>query len=137
MQRVNALAMGVVLAVGLAWTVPAVGSATVGEKKPKFCRTLEKLDDNLGSTPAEGQLEPKQAAKVAKALRKAAKVAPKGLRKALKTLAAAYERIADGATLIDIIQDQGDEFSEASASYGLYYTEKCLGVNVPDTTLPD
>jgi len=137
MQRVIAAFVGAALAVGLAGTVPAAGSVPVGEKKPKFCRTLEKLSEDIGPAPTDGtQIDIKQAAKVAKALRKAAKVAPKSLRKPLKTLAAVYERVADGATLVDIIEDEGVEFSEASARYALYYAEKCLGVDVPDTEPP-
>lgn len=136
MQRVIAGVVGAALAVGLAWTVPAAASAPVGEKKPKFCRTLEKLSEDIETPTVGTQPTPEQAGKIAKALRKAAKAGPKSLRKSLRTIAAAYTRVADGATLVDIINEVGVEFSEASAQYGLYYTEKCLGVDVPDTTSP-
>lgn len=138
MQRVTAAVVSTTVAVGLALAAPAAGSVFVGAQKPKFCRTLEKLSENVVITPPteSGQVDPEQAATSAKGLRKAAKTAPKSLRKALKTLAAFNERIAAGDALDDIITEQGAELSEASTRYGLYYAGKCLGLQVPSTLPP-
>lgn len=98
MQRVTAAVVSTTVAVGLALAAPAAGSVSVGAQKPRFCRTLEKLSENVVITPPteSGQVDPEQAATSANGLRKAAKTAPKSLRKALKTLAAFNERIAAG-----------------------------------------
>lgn len=138
MQRVIAVVLSATVVVGIALAVPAAGSTPVGEQKPKFCRTLDRLSANVEVTsPTEsGRVNPKQAKKAAKGLRKAAKTAPKTLRKALKTLAHFYERLAAGDGLDTIIAEEGDDFSEASTRYGLYFAEQCLGLQVPSTLPP-
>jgi len=124
MRRVMRLLLAAALAgvTLLAFVAPARAGGD-----SKFCRTLQSLSAETGLGSDTGALDEQQAASTAKALRKAAKKAPKAVKKSLKTLAAAYERIADGESLVDVINEDGTEIAEASSRYGLYYLDHCLG----------
>jgi hypothetical protein len=120
-----------VLALGLAG--PA-GAGVSSGTNAKFCRTLQTLSEETGLGPDTGTVDQQEAEITAKALRKAAKKAPKAVKKALKTLAVAYERIADGESLVDVINEDGTEIAAATTKYGIWYLEHCFAGTTTTTT---
>jgi hypothetical protein len=127
MRRIAALFLVAALAAA-AVAVPA--GASVASKQSRFCKALDDFDlPELSNTTTE-----KEAAATAAELRKLARKAKGDTKKAIKTLAAGFEDVADGESPRDVITP---EIGRAAASFAVAAL-KCITTNIslPDISLP-
>jgi hypothetical protein len=113
--------------------VPA-GAATPAPVQSKVCKLLTGITINPSADPtaAGGQ---ENAKKYSKALSKAAKKAKGEIKKTLKTLATYYTAISKNDT--EAIQDQAQDFAQATAKYAQYIVDKCVANELPSgVTIP-
>jgi hypothetical protein len=121
------LAVGLVAGMGLA---AAPAGASVAEKPSRYCKALKNFDlPELSNSTTE-----EEAAATAKELRKLARKATGNTKKAIKTLAAGFEEVADGSSPTDVINT---EYGKAAAQFAVSAL-KCVTTNIslPDISLP-
>jgi len=126
MRRFAAVAGAALLAVTAISSFASAG-ASVPVKDAKFCAAVAKLGEEIDALPADTEgIDEAAARKSAKAIRKAAKSAPKKVRKAMNVIAGTYDRLADGDSIADVIAEDAGDFAKASAIYGIYYAKNCI-----------
>jgi hypothetical protein len=134
MRKLAAVVTMVALTAGVG-LVAAPAGASAPAKNTKFCKALSSASDNIDALPTSGtSVNKKQAAATAKAIRKAAKSAPPKIKSALNTLADAYQRLADGDSIIDVIASDGLDYAKALGTFGKYYAKNCTSLT--DLTQP-
>jgi hypothetical protein len=118
----------VVASFGLVVAAPA--HAAVAERNAKFCKAVDRLGKEAQAPLGSEEITAEQAAEVAKALRKASKKAPRRVKRSMRTMARAYERLADGDTMAEVVKDAGEEFAQGAAVFASYYLKQCVGAKV-------
>jgi short subunit dehydrogenase-like uncharacterized protein len=129
MRRIAPLFVTAALVLGVGAVAAPVGASTPA-KTSAFCKGIKNL--NIPN-PGEGFSEA-TAAKVATQLRKLARKATGRTRQATKTMASAFEDIADGGQPEDLLSSQ---YAGAAGTFALAAV-KCLagGIELPDISLP-
>jgi hypothetical protein len=128
---------GVTLGLGVCIGIATGATASVSAKK--LCEVLERgsaLPDVSTQDATQGQA--RNAAKRYKRLSKAD--APKKVKKALKTIARTFERIADGDDAEDVLGDADAirRYVDAISTFSEYQLDNCTGgFDPPPVTLPD
>jgi hypothetical protein len=131
MRKIAAVFVTAALVVGVG-AVAAPAGASVPAKTSAFCKQLKNLDI---SVPSGNNLSEKGAAEAAKAFRKLSRVSTGKVRQATKTMAQAFQDIADGGKPTDLLS--GD-YIKAAGTFALA-SVKCVtsGITLPDNiTLP-
>jgi hypothetical protein len=126
--------MAAISATGVAVVAVPAGAATPAPAESKVCKLLTGITINPSSDPTgAGGLE--NATKYSKALSKAAKKAKGDIKKTLKTLATYYKAVAKTDT--EAIQEQAQDFVQATAKYAQYIVDKCVAGQLPSgVTVP-
>ncbi len=131
MRKIAAVFVTAALVVGVGG-VAAPAGASVSTKTSAFCKELKNLDV---SVPSGNNLTEKGAAEAAKAFRKLSRKATGKVRQATKTMAKAFQEVADGGKPTDLFT--GD-YIRAAGTFALA-SVKCVtsGITLPDNiTLP-
>jgi hypothetical protein len=129
MRKVAIVTLSVAVAAGLGVTA-APGGASVAGRNTRFCRAISAFS---GSTDITG-VTSENAAKFAKALKNAGKVAPRKVRKAMNTLAGIYRRIADGDSPAKVLGESSSSLVSAVTTYGTYFVRQCASASIPTTS---
>jgi len=105
----------------------------VTAKTSKFCKAIRNFDIPQVSDDPDSR---EQAEETAKQLRKIAKKAKGKVKKATRTLASAFDALADGGSAGEVLISQG--YANAAATFASA-TLKCLvgDAKIPDVSLPD
>lgn len=128
MRKVAMVIAAGLLTASVGWPAMPAG-ASAPAKDTKFCKANAKLADEIDALPADTNgIDKKAAAKTAKSIRAAAETAPPKVRKAMRTLASVYQRVADGDSITQIIADKAIAFAKAASTYGTYYVKNCVKV---------
>jgi len=130
MRRIGIFVVAALVAGGLSVAVVSSASASVAAKSSRFCRDIAKL--NTQSLGAPGS-NPSDSGKLASGLRKASKHAPRKVKKALRTMAGVYQRIANGDSERSVVVEDGGKFSLAAQTFGAYFAKHCINITVPTT----
>jgi hypothetical protein len=126
--------MAAISATGATFAVAPAGATAPVPAESKLCKLLTGITIDPSSDPtAAGGIE--NAKKYSKALSKAAKKAKGDIKKTLKTLASYYKAISKTDT--QAIQDQAQDFAQATAKYAQYIVDKCVKDSLPGgVTIP-
>ena len=131
MRRIVPLFVTAALVLGGVAAVAAPVGASAPAKTSAFCKGIKNFDlpDVTGKNVSE-----KSAANAAKQLQKLSRKATGKLKQATKTLASAFQDIADGGNAGDILT--GD-YIKAAGTFSLAAV-KCFasGISLPDISLP-
>jgi len=129
MRRITSLLVAVAVS-GALVLVAAPAGASVAAKPTAFCKTVKNFDTgNLGNpTTAKG------AKKSLVWLKKLQKAAKGDTKKAMTTLVAAYQKVANGDSARDAFANT--KFVKALGTFGIA-AAKCVVTDLPDITLPD
>jgi hypothetical protein len=128
------LCVAAVSVTGLTLAAAPAGATAPAPTKSKVCKLLTGITINPSADPtaAGGQ---ENAKKYSKALSKAAKKAKGEIKKTLKTLATYYTAISKTDT--EAIQEQAQDFAQATAKYAQYIVDKCVANELPSgVTIP-
>jgi hypothetical protein len=135
MRSVRVLAVGVLLAGGLAVLAPGANAAV-----SKTCQSLntlsQKLDDAIASGDA-GKVDSGEINNLSKSFRKAAKTAPKPLKSAMNTIADVAADVADTgspAAAAAALKKAGQKFTSALVTWGTYLAKNCSGSGSASTS---
>ena len=129
MRKIGTFVVATLVAGGLSVAVVTPAQATVAAKTSRFCRDVANFGS--GASSLDPSTSNADAGKTASGLRKASKHAPRKLKKALKTMAGVYQRIADGDRFRTVISEDAGKFVKAIATFSTYYVKRCIGVTVP------
>jgi hypothetical protein len=113
-----------------------IGAATAGaavrRANDDFCEALTDVSSGIGSDdPSSTGIDPEAADGVADNFRRAAKEAPRKVKKAMKRLAKLYSRVADGDNAASVFANE--RFLRDSLTYSTYFLKQCADITIPDS----
>jgi hypothetical protein len=136
MRKVALVAVALVVVAGF-----GIGTATAGAAVRRgnddFCEALANVSDDVGSDDVGSDdgsgsaIDPDKAEALADGLRRAAKEAPRKVKKAMKRLAKRYDRLADGDNPSSLFANE--RFLRDSLTYSTYYLDQCADITIPET----
>jgi hypothetical protein len=130
MRKILSLLVVGGLSAGLVLVAAAPSGASVGAKTTPFCKAVKNFDaSKLGNPTSESG-----ARKSLKQLKKLQKAAEGNTKKAMKTIVAAYQKVADGESATKAFANT--KVLKALTTFGVAAT-KCAVSSLPDITLPD
>ncbi len=131
MRSIRFFVVASLVAGGLSLALVTPAQATATAKTSRFCRDVANLDSQTAGL--DPSMTDADAGRTATSLRKASKHAPRKVKKALRTMAGVYQRIADGDGVQSVLAEDAGKFVSATAKFSTYYVKHCLAVPVPTT----
>jgi hypothetical protein len=130
MRKVALVTVAMVVLAGF-----GIGAATAGAAGRRgnddFCEALTNISSDVGSDDGSNAgVDPEEAEEVADGLRRAAKEAPRKVKKAMRRLAKRYDRLADGDNPASVFANE--RFLRDSLTYSTYYLDQCTDITIPE-----
>ncbi len=137
MRKIAILAIAGAVAASMSLAAGPAGASVAAKSSKKFCNAVTSSFEKIQSGSTRN-LDEKAAASIAKALNKAAKSAPnKKVKKATKTLAGLYDRIAHGDSPAEVFRDEAEAYTKAATTFSSAYLSSCVAnITIPKITIP-
>ena len=129
MRTFRVLVLAALATGSLALMAPGAGATAPAASNTKFCKAVAGISSDIGNDPTKGG----NTAKVASALRKAAKSAPSNVKSALLTMADYFDAItgvkSNPEKVSAFLAKNGAKYGKAVSTFTTYYATNCTGVS--------
>jgi hypothetical protein len=129
MRTFRVLLLAALATGSLALMAPGAGATAPAASNASFCKAVAGISDNVSEDPTEGG----NTAKLASALRKAAKSAPSNVKSALLTMADYFDAVTgvkkNPEKVSAFLAKNGAKYGKAVQTFTTYYAKNCAGIS--------